>query len=101
MGAAFTNLSLLYHLFCFDVFEFTFILSFIYVILGFKWGYYLVLSSFAHCYRYQLGRRNGKVVGGKSRGDRHREMAAGFRIVYFCQVLFCHFSVWRFTFFWR
>lgn len=28
MGAAFTNLSLLYHLFCFDVFEFNFLLSF-------------------------------------------------------------------------
>lgn len=46
MGAAFTNLSLLYHLFCFDVFEFTFLLSFI-CYLGVQVG--LLSCSFIIC----------------------------------------------------
>lgn len=40
-GAAFTNLSLLYHLFCFDVFEFTFLLSFI-CYLGVQVGFIIL-----------------------------------------------------------
>lgn len=45
MGAAFTNLSLLYHLFCFDVLEFTFFFSPLYML---SWGSSGVIILFFH-----------------------------------------------------
>lgn len=74
-------------------------LSHLHVILGFKWGYYLVLSSFTHRHRYRRHQSGeGMEKWKKVEAAGTTEMAARFRIVYFCQVLFVRFYLSFFLF---